>query len=44
MLGLGCDLQPGLHHPKMNFNKDALINGVNILYRAILQTNNIENE
>lgn len=38
MLGLGCDLQPGLHHPDMSFNKDALMNGVNILYRAVLNT------
>jgi len=38
MLGLGCNLQPGLHHPHMTFNKDALINGVNILYKAIMNT------
>lgn len=35
MIGLGCDLQPGLHHPSMTFNEDALIYGVNILYEAI---------
>jgi len=38
MLGLGCDLTPGLHHSEMTFNKEALINGVNILHRAILNT------
>lgn len=38
MLGLGCDLHPGLHHPYMTFDKDALMNGVNILYRAVLNT------
>ncbi|MBT2217968.1 M20 peptidase aminoacylase family protein [Virgibacillus dakarensis] len=38
MLGLGCDLKPGLHHPEMTFDKDALINGVNILFRAVLNT------
>ncbi|WP_085991068.1 M20 peptidase aminoacylase family protein [Oceanobacillus senegalensis] len=38
MLGLGCDLQPGLHHPDMTFNKDALMNGVNIMYKAVLNT------
>ncbi|MUV36452.1 Amidohydrolase AmhX [Lentibacillus sp. JNUCC-1] len=38
MLGLGCDLHPGLHHPDMTFNHDALINGVNILYEAIRKT------
>lgn len=38
MLGLGCGLAPGLHHPNMTFERDALMNGVNILYEAILQT------
>ncbi|WP_188455800.1 M20 peptidase aminoacylase family protein [Virgibacillus oceani] len=36
MLGLGCNLKPGLHHPEMTFNKDALMNGVTILFKAIL--------
>ena len=30
-LGLGADLAPGLHHPDMDFNKDALANGVRII-------------
>ena len=30
-IGLGCDLVPGLHHPDMTFNKDALLDGVSIL-------------
>ncbi|WP_249870576.1 M20 peptidase aminoacylase family protein [Oceanobacillus saliphilus] len=38
MLGLGCDLQPGLHHPHMTFNEKALMNGVDILYRAVMNT------
>ncbi|GGB43710.1 amidohydrolase [Virgibacillus dakarensis] len=38
MLGLGCDLRPGLHHPNMTFNEDALMDGVNILFRAIMNT------
>lgn len=38
MLGLGCNLQPGLHHPKMEFNHDALIDGTEILTKAILFT------
>ncbi|AZU64370.1 M20 peptidase aminoacylase family protein [Neobacillus mesonae] len=38
MLGLGCDLQPGLHHPKMSFNQNALIDGIEILTRTILNT------
>jgi len=38
MLGLGCDLQPGLHHPNMKFDKDAMINGVEILTKALMLT------
>lgn len=36
MLGLGCGLVPGLHHPHMTFNRDQLIVGVDILSRTIL--------
>lgn len=35
--GLGCDLEPGLHDPNMDFNKDALENGVNILTKMVLK-------
>ncbi|MFV9511233.1 M20 peptidase aminoacylase family protein [Tepidibacillus sp. LV47] len=38
MLGLGSDLQPGLHHPKMTFNHMALVSGAEILARAIVHT------
>src|SRR5699024_3416758 len=38
MIGLGCDLGPGLHHPQMTFNHDALMNGVDILFEAIQET------
>lgn len=38
MLGLGCDLKPGLHHPYMTFNHDAMFNGVLILSTAVLKT------
>ena len=24
MIGIGADLSPGLHHPKMTFNRDSL--------------------
>jgi amidohydrolase len=37
MIGLGTDLSPGLHHPNMNFNLDALQNGVKILTISILK-------
>ncbi|WP_188803112.1 M20 peptidase aminoacylase family protein [Sporolactobacillus putidus] len=38
MLGLGCDLKPGLHHPNMTFNHDAMFDGVSILATAIVKT------
>ncbi|MFG6117909.1 M20 peptidase aminoacylase family protein [Thalassobacillus sp. B23F22_16] len=38
MLGLGCDLQPGLHHPDMTFNQEAIYSGVEILARTLLHT------
>ncbi|MEH6943916.1 M20 peptidase aminoacylase family protein [Bacillus sp. JJ722] len=38
MLGLGCDLTPGLHHPNMTFNRDALFSGIEILAKAIILT------
>ncbi|TQR21437.1 M20 peptidase aminoacylase family protein [Psychrobacillus vulpis] len=36
MIGLGCDLEPGLHHPKMTFNHDMLMTGSEILKEAAL--------
>ncbi|WP_155593258.1 M20 peptidase aminoacylase family protein [Lysinibacillus cavernae] len=36
MLGLGCGLTPGLHHPKMKFKQARLVTGVEILTRAVL--------
>ncbi|AJY76790.1 amidohydrolase [Paenibacillus beijingensis] len=37
MLALGADVTPGLHHPKMTFQKQAIENGVNILVEACLE-------
>ncbi len=37
MIGLGCDLKPGLHHPKMTFSQEALIYGTKILTRMLLE-------
>ncbi|MCL2007717.1 MAG: amidohydrolase [Treponema sp.] len=34
-IGLGADLSPGLHHPEMTINKEALIDGVKILLNII---------
>lgn len=35
MIGLGCDLKPGLHHPHMTFNREALFNGINIITEIV---------
>lgn len=35
MIGLGCDLKPGLHHPQMSFNTDALVYGTQILTQLL---------
>lgn len=34
-IGIGCDLEPGLHDPEMSFNQQALLNGVKILMRIV---------
>ncbi|MDQ0857796.1 amidohydrolase [Bacillus sp. V2I10] len=36
MIGLGCGLKPGLHHPKMQFNQEALVYGTKILTQMLL--------
>ncbi|BAQ10072.1 amydohydolase [Bacillus sp. OxB-1] len=36
MLGLGCDLAPGLHHPQMSFNRDSLLTGIEIMARTVI--------
>lgn len=33
--GLGCDLTPGIHHPDMKFNKNALEKGKDVLLYAV---------
>lgn len=35
MLGIGADLQPGLHHPKMTFNQEALDTGARVLAETL---------
>lgn len=37
MLALGADVTPGLHHPQMTFNKEAIENGINILVEACIE-------
>ena len=36
MLGLGCAVTPGLHHPNMTFNRARLIEGTEILAKVAL--------
>lgn len=38
MLGLGCDLKPGLHHQHMTFDRESLITGIEILARTVMLT------
>ncbi|MGE7854902.1 M20 peptidase aminoacylase family protein [Bacillus sp. NPDC094064] len=38
MLGIGCDLEPGLHHPNMVFKHDAILTGIEILARTVIET------
>jgi len=38
MLGLGCNLSPGLHHPNMTFNHDSIQTGIEILARTVMHT------
>jgi amidohydrolase len=42
MIGLGCGLTPGLHHPDMQFNVDSLIYGTKILACALLYASQSE--
>ena len=37
MIGLGCDLKPGLHHPNMTFDHGAMEIGSEIIYQSILK-------
>ena len=36
MLGLGCGVTPGLHHPKMTFNREQLPVGIQIITAALI--------
>ncbi|MEK4668529.1 M20 peptidase aminoacylase family protein [Niallia sp. FSL R7-0271] len=39
MIGLGTDLKPGLHHPKMSFELDSLLNGIKIMALSVMRLN-----
>lgn len=38
MLAIGCDLTPGLHHPQMTFNYEAIPTTVEVLANVVLET------
>lgn len=42
MIGLGCGLKHGLHHPDMIFNKEALLTGTNIYLTLALLASKAE--
>ena len=44
MLGLGCDLKPGLHNPYMTFDHGVITTGIEILTLAVLKTLKKETE
>ncbi len=41
MLGVGCDLAPGLHHPKMSFDRAALFDGMRILADVVVKASQV---
>ncbi|MCD8511234.1 MAG: M20 peptidase aminoacylase family protein [Bacillus sp. (in: Bacteria)] len=44
VIGLGTNLQPGLHHPNMSFDLSALHDGVNLLSLAVMRMFGDENQ
>ncbi len=38
MLAIGCDLQPGLHHPNMTFNYEAIPTTIEIMSKVLWNT------
>lgn len=38
MLAIGCDLEPGLHHPSMTFNYEAIEPSIRIMVSALWKT------
>lgn len=42
MIGVGADLGPGLHHPDMTFNRDALDMGARVLAATLAKASFIE--
>lgn len=38
MLGLGCNLNPGLHIPGMTFDRDSILDGARMMIEAVRLT------
>ncbi|MGE7923077.1 amidohydrolase [Viridibacillus arvi] len=38
MIGIGANLAPGLHHPKMTFEKEALLDAAKVLAKVLSKT------
>lgn len=38
MIGIGANLAPGLHHPKMTFEKEALLDAAKVLSKLLSKT------
>ena len=43
MIGVGADLAPGLHHPLMTFNKQALFDGIKVITTTLKNAANVPN-
>lgn len=44
VMGLGCGLKPGLHHPHMTFDTEAIYSGIEILTRSVLKVLNLKTD
>ena len=44
MIGIGADLGPGLHHPNMTFNREALDIGARVLATTLKKASLLDNE
>ena len=40
MIGIGANLGPGLHHPNMTFEKEAMVVGAKVLAKTLLNASN----
>lgn len=43
MIGVGADLEPGLHHPQMTFDKKALFDGIKVVTTTLKNAANVPN-